>query len=60
MKRTPGRTLADKVAYWTRHIVAARRYNEGVPAYCRDRKIEKTTIISGSESLEQCILSGAI
>jgi transposase len=41
MKKTPGRTTAEKVKYWTAHIEAARKYPDGVTAYCRDRGIEK-------------------
>jgi len=41
MKKTPGRTTAEKVKYWTAHIEAARRYPASVTAYCRDHKIEK-------------------
>ena len=41
MKRTPGRTTAEKVKYWTRHIEAARKYPNGVTAYCSDHALEK-------------------
>lgn len=41
MKKTPGRTTAEKVKYWTRHIEAARKYPNGVTAYCRDHGLEK-------------------
>jgi transposase-like protein len=41
MKKTPGRTIAEKVKYWTAHIEAARKYPTGVTAYCRDHRLEK-------------------
>lgn len=41
MKKTPGRTTAEKVKYWTRHIEAARKYPDGVTAYCREHGLEK-------------------
>jgi transposase len=41
MKKTPGRTTAEKVKYWTLHIEAARKYPDGVTAYCREHGLMK-------------------
>jgi hypothetical protein len=35
VKRTPGKTPEAREKYWTKIIEAARKYSEGVTAYCR-------------------------
>jgi transposase-like protein len=39
MKRTPGKTVAQRERYWTKIITEARLYSSGVKAYCKDKNI---------------------
>lgn len=41
MKRTPGRTATERAQYWTKHILRARAYNDGVTAYCAQHGLQK-------------------
>ncbi|MCI0565475.1 MAG: transposase [Nitrososphaera sp.] len=43
MKKTQGRTTATKERYWTKIIIEARDYPDGVAAYCADKNIFKNT-----------------
>lgn len=46
IKKTPGRTLAERIKYWTNHIEQARKYKGGIAAYCVAKKIGKESYYS--------------
>lgn len=46
MQMTPGDTPAEREAYWVGVIDEARRYRDGVTAYCRDCNISKNNYYS--------------
>jgi transposase len=41
MQKTPGKTIEARERYWTKIIVAARAYPEGITAYCRFMNVSK-------------------
>ncbi|MBX9950243.1 MAG: hypothetical protein K2Y39_13830 [Candidatus Obscuribacterales bacterium] len=41
MNKTPGKTPAAREKYWTKIIEAARKYPDGITAYCRAMNVEK-------------------
>jgi transposase len=53
MKKTPGTTAADREAYWTGLIEEARRYPDGITAFCRDKGIEKNNYYSWFKRLRK-------
>lgn len=44
MKKTPGRTPAEREKYWTRVIETAREYPGGISQYCRDKDVSKSNL----------------
>ncbi|MDZ4838028.1 MAG: hypothetical protein SGJ27_29950 [Candidatus Melainabacteria bacterium] len=41
MRKTPGKTPAARERYWTKIIVEARKYPNGITEYCRVMNVEK-------------------
>ena len=46
MKRTPGKTVAQRERYWTRIIKEAREHSSGVKGYCSDKNISVNSYYS--------------
>lgn len=51
MQKTPGDTVEERESYWTEIINEARRYPDGVTAYCRDYNISKNNYYSWFKKL---------
>lgn len=60
MKKTPGRTIAAREKYWTKIIEEARKYPEGVTAYCRFTGVSKNNYYFWFNRLRKIIQNGMI
>lgn len=51
MQKTPGNTPQERESYWVDIINEARRYKDGVTAYCRDYNISKNNYYAWFKTL---------
>jgi transposase len=53
MQRTPGKSVEAREKYWTKIIIAARAFPEGITAYCRFMNVSKNNYYFWFKRLRQ-------